>query len=183
MNLRRISAALLCVLLLIAAGCADPSHDRSPAAMLTALNERFAEVYSSVGRVSAVNAPYDLTADELNGTLGLDGTEYTDFAAQVSVRPTFDDGVYLLRVPEESRETVISAFEALRGRLLEQFSAVPTDGSYERALTSEIYVKDEYVCYLCIGVMPADTGAYPDFTEDMQTAREVLDSFFPAENN
>ncbi|MBQ3140343.1 MAG: DUF4358 domain-containing protein [Clostridia bacterium] len=178
----RIFVLCLSVLVLLTAcggnGATALKKGTEMADIMAAVDARFAADFAAEGATGAVAMGYTLSATEFGEQLGLSEEDYTDFSATIAGTMTNSDCIYLIRTKEESLQKAVSALQARRLELIDQYRLYPVSGSYERALASEVYTLGDCAILVCVGILPADVEQQPDFAAQVKTAKEVIASFF-----
>lgn len=189
-NTKKLLALCLLAVLLFTVACGGGTasggaggngglkEDTKMSDIMAAVDAKFAEDYKAQGVTTVVMMPQTLTATEMNELLNLTDTDYTDFAATMAMSMTNSDCLYMIKATKDSVEKVKTALETKRQALIDQYQTYPVSGSYERAVASKVIVKDDCVFYICVGILPDDMDAEPDFAPQVAKAEEVINSFF-----
>lgn len=182
--MKRVLSLLLSVVLVLAfSACGSKKNvsgtikdGKSLQEVIDSVNAKFKEKYGEDYGAVAMSMPVE--AQYLSDFLDLDSSAYDEFAGGVSMSMTNSDSFFAIKAKEEKVEVVQQAVEKRLSELITQYEYYPVSGSLERAQAGEVYVKGDYVFLIVVGVVKEQTEESPDFSSDVQMAKETIDSLF-----
>ena len=145
--------------------------------VIAAVDERFSEQYGDGYR--AVMMPMEVDELYLTDFVSIDITLLDEFAGAVSMSMTNSDAFFGLKIKEGNMESIKAAIEKYREDLIAQYERYPVNGSFERAKTSVIYQKGDYLFFIGVGIMPSNPQVESlDFSGDVAMVKTAIDSMF-----
>lgn len=146
--------------------------------VFTAVDAKFAEKYGEGYGAVAMSTPIE--EQFLADFMELDSSAYEEFAGSMSMSMTNSDAFFVIKAKEGKVEAVTQAVEKRIADLVTQYQYYPVNGSYDRAMAGEAYVKGNYVFCIVVGQFADMDEQTPNFEEDVQMTKQVIDSMFNA---
>lgn len=144
--------------------------------VFTAVDKKFEEKYGEGYGAVAMAEP--IGEQFLADFLELDSSAYEEFAGSMSMSMTNSDAFFVIKAKEGKVEAVTQAVEKRIADLVTQYQYYPVNGSYDRAQAGEAYVKGNYVFCIVVGQFADMEEETPNFSEDVQMTKQVIDSMF-----
>ena len=178
-----ISFVLLVVLIFSVTSCGEQTKTdtikdgKKLPDVIAAADKAFADEYGEGYR--SVMMPMEVDQQYLTDFVNVDTDLLDGFAGAFSMSMTNSDAFFGLKVKEGNMETVKAAVEKYREDLIAQYELYPVNGSFERAKTSQMYQKGDYLFFICVGVMPVNPQIESlNFQSDIERTKAAIDSMF-----
>ncbi len=180
------SLILLALLLVmgIFAGCSTTSGDTTNQllenttlsdvvkAVDDAFNEKHSFEYGSVMMRADIDEKFLTDFSDIN----MDDVD--EFVGMTSMSMTNSDRFIAVKAVEGKAATIEEALLKMKQDLITQYEFYPVSGSLERANSAEVYVKGDYVFFICVGVFEEGEEDAPDFSDDVELAKTTINSMF-----
>ena len=107
----------------------------------------------------------------------LDMNDVEKYAGEYANNMVRNDAVVVVEAKKDSVAKISEAMEKYKQLLIERYQSYPVGGSFERAKSSEILIKGNYVIFICMGDFDKETGT-PKFEDDMNLVKETVNGMF-----
>ena len=144
----------------------------------TTLEDVVNKVNEEFGENGAVMMPGILEEAMLKDQYGIDPADVEEFYGEYAMSMTNSDHLIAIKAKEGKIDAITEGLEKRKADLEAQYETYPDKSSYDRAKAAKVYVRGNYAFLICVGVLPDDPDADPNFEEQVQKAQDVIDSMF-----